>query len=125
VKPRYYCQAQIDQNLSTQEINLQNGTITVKKDLSEFPIRRKLCAQPRKDRQWSYAFPPHTLEEINVDNAPDEAMRILEQALDLVRGHYTTASGNFRSLPGKEYSDARKSCSCPFDALSTPCSKTR
>ena len=84
VKPRYYCQAQIDQNLPTHENTLQEGTITFKKDLSELPIRRKLCAQPRKDRQWSYAFPPHKLEEIDVDNAPDEAMRILEQALDLV-----------------------------------------
>ena len=65
------------------------------------------------------------LEEINVDNAPDEDMRILEQALDLVRGHYTTASEIFRSLPGKEYSDARKNCSCPFDALYAPCSKSR
>ena len=41
-------------------------------------IRRKLyCARPRKDRQWSYAFPFHTLEKINVDNAPDEPIRIL------------------------------------------------
>ena len=38
------------------------------------------------------------MEEINVDNAPDEDMRILEQALDLVRGHYTTASVIFRFL---------------------------
>jgi hypothetical protein len=49
-------------------------------------------------RQWSYAFPSHTLEEINFDDAPDEPMRILEQALDLVRGHYINASVIFRFL---------------------------
>lgn len=35
VKERYYFQARIDKNLPTQEITLQEGTITVKKDISE------------------------------------------------------------------------------------------
>ena len=72
-------------NLSTQEITLQDGTITVKKDLSELPIRRRLCGQLRKTVNGRMPFRlTRWLEGINVDNAPDEAMRILEQALDLV-----------------------------------------
>ena len=82
MKPRYYCQAQIDQNLPTQEITLQDGNITVKNPnlryVGSFAHNREKTANgrmPFRLTRW--------LEEINADNAPDEAMRILEQALDL------------------------------------------
>jgi hypothetical protein len=64
-----------------------------------------------KIRQWAYSFPSHVLVEINVDDDPDEATRILDQAFGFSSSHDNKCTFSFH---GKQHDDDWKDFSSPF-----------